>query len=157
MRAVKNYRSDIPINRIFEQLQKILSEHGARQITFDYRADGKVAAVTFVIIVNSKPIPVRLPARVEQAQALLKKQFELGLISRKIGKKVYEPDHAYRVAWRNILDWVDAQMALLDIEMARLEEVFLPYMVMRSGETFLEAIDRKQFQLDSGQEEVPAA
>ena len=117
-----------------------------------------MAAVTFVVLVNSKTIPVRLPARVEKAQALLKKQFEMGLISRKIGKKVYEPDHAYRVAWRNILDWVDAQMALLDIEMARLEEVFLPYMVMRSGETFFEAIDRKQFQLDSGQEEeVPAA
>jgi hypothetical protein len=32
-------------------------------------------------------------------------------------------EQAYRVAWRNILDWVEAQMALLEIEMAKIERL----------------------------------
>jgi hypothetical protein len=57
-----------------------------------------------------------------------------------------------RVAWRNILDWVQAQMALLEIGMAKIEEVFLPYMQDREGITFFERMEQRGFLLDSGKE-----
>jgi hypothetical protein len=42
-------------------------------------------------------------------------------------------------------------MALLEIGMAQMEEIFLPFMVTRSGETVFEAAKRTNFlQLDSG-------
>lgn len=41
-------------------------------------------------------------------------------------------------------------MALLEIEMARIEEVFLPYMFTQNGETFFEATQREHFQLSGG-------
>src|SRR6266478_5746936 len=64
----------------------------------------------------------------------IKKQFEEGIISHKRGREnTYGYEQAYRVAWRNILDWVQAQMALLEIGMAKIEEVFLPYMQDREG------------------------
>ena len=59
-------------------------------------------------------------------------------------------EQAYRVAWRNILDWVEAQMALLEIEMAKIEEIFLPYMVNSTGETFFERMEQRGFLLESG-------
>jgi len=94
---------------------------------------------------------VRLPARIEKAQAVLKQQWEAGTISHKRGKeKTYGYEQAYRVAWRNILDWVEAQMALIEIEMAKLEEVFLPYMVDRNGRTYFETLEQNHFQLESG-------
>ncbi len=62
----------------------------------------------------------------------------------------YGYEQAYRVAWRNILDWVQAQMALIEIEMTKLEEVFLPYMVAKSGKTYFETLENRQFQLESG-------
>jgi hypothetical protein len=40
--AIKNYTSDIPINRIFQRIQDSLAQHGARQISFDYGNNGKV-------------------------------------------------------------------------------------------------------------------
>jgi hypothetical protein len=81
---------------------------------------------------NDHFIPIKLPARVEKAQAVLKKQWDEGAISHKRGKEhTYGYEQAYRVAWRNILDWVQAQMALLEIGMAKIEEVFLPYMDQR--------------------------
>ena len=37
-------------------------------------------------------------------------------------------------------------MALLEIEMVQLEEIFLPYMITRTGETFFEATQKKNYQ-----------
>src|SRR6266516_4945389 len=149
--AIKNYTSDIPIERIFAELQQALGTHGAKQISFDYGDDGKVHGMQFVIKVHDRFIPVKLPARVEKAQAVLKKQWDEGLISHKRGKEnTYGYEQAYRVAWRNILDWVQAQMALIEIEMTKLEEVFLPYMVAKSGKTYFETLENRQFQLESG-------
>ncbi len=148
--AIKNYTSDKPIERIFAELQHTLGTHGAKQISFDYGDDGKVHGVQFVIKVNDRFIPVKLPARVEQAQAVLERQYKSGVIKSHIGTKVYSYEQAYRVAWRNILDWVLAQMALLEIGMAKIEEVFLPYMQDREGVTFFERMERRNFLLESG-------
>jgi hypothetical protein len=149
--AIKNYTSDKPIDRIFSELQQTLGSHGAKQISYDYSDDGKVEGLRFVIKVNNHFIPIKLPARVEKAQAVLKKQWDEGVISHKRGKEnTYGYDQAYRVAWRNILDWVQAQMALLEIGMAKMEEVFLPYMQDRQGVTFFERMEKQDFLLESG-------
>ncbi len=87
--AIKNYTSDKPIERIFAELQQTLGTHGAKQISFDYGDDGKVHDVQFVIKVNDRFIPVKLPARVEQAQAVLERQYKSGVIKSHIGTKVY--------------------------------------------------------------------
>ena len=149
--AIKNYTSDKPIDSIFAELQQTLATHGAKQISYDYGDDGKVQGVQFVIKVNDRFIQIKLPARVEKAQAVLKKQWEAGLISHKRGKEnTYGYEQAYRVAWRNILDWVQAQMALLEIGMAKMEEVFLPHMQDRQGVTFYERMEKQNFLLESG-------
>lgn len=147
----------MPINRIFSELQKTLGEHGAKQVMLDYDDNGKVEAVSFVIPVNGKRLSVRLPARVDKANAVLQRQYQQGLLRERTTSAIYRRgnqkemmEQAYRVAWKNILEWVQAQMALIEIEMAKIEEVFLPYMVTRTGETFFEATKRKNFQLESG-------
>jgi len=83
---------------------------------------------------------------------LLEAGFPLfGIFSHKRGKeKTFGFEQAYRVTWRNILDWVQVQMALIEIEMTKLEEVFLPYMVAQSGKTYFETLENRQFQLESG-------
>lgn len=149
--AIKNYTSDKPIERIFAELQHALGTHGAKHISFEYSDDGKIQGVAFTIKVHDRFIPIKLPARVEKAQAVLKKQWEEGMISHKRGREnTYGYEQAYRVAWGNILDWVQAQMALLEIGMAKMEEVFLPYMQDREGVTFFERMEQRGFLLDSG-------
>jgi hypothetical protein len=41
-------------------------------------------------------------------------------------------------------------MALLEIGMAKMEEVFLPYMQDRQGVTFFERMEKQDFLLESG-------
>jgi hypothetical protein len=151
MQPIKNYTSEKPIDRIFAELQQTLGAHGAKQIAFDYGDDGKVHGVMFVVPARERLLSIKLPARVTNAQALLKRQWDAGLISHKRGaEKTYGFEQAYRVAWRNILDWVQAQMALLDIGMAKMEEVFLPYVVNREGKTLYEYYEQHGFALPSG-------
>src|SRR5690348_1892220 len=64
--ALKNFRSEIAVEKIFAELQKTLGTHGAKQISFDYGDDGRVQGVQFVIKVQNRFIPIRLPARVEK-------------------------------------------------------------------------------------------
>jgi hypothetical protein len=156
--AIKNYTSDKPIERIFAELQQTLGTHGAKHISFEYGDDGKVHGVAFTIKVHDRFIPIKLPARVEKAQAVLQKQWDAGVISHKRGREsTYGYEQAYRVAWRNILDWVQAQMALLEIGMAKMEEVFLPYMQDRDGVTLFERMEQRGFLLDSGKRQEEAA
>ena len=42
---------------------------------------------------------------------------------------------AERTAWRNVRDWIMAQMAIIEAGQVEMEEVFLPYLTDRQGRT----------------------
>lgn len=52
------------------------------------------------------------------------------------------------MAWRILKDWIEAQMALLDIEMVRFEEIFLPYIETAGGRTIYEKLEEQKFLLE---------
>lgn len=60
-------------------------------------------------------------------------------------------NQAIRTAWRVIRDWVEAQLALVEINMVTVPQVFLPYAIMRDGKTLSEHIESNPgFLLGSG-------
>ena len=56
-------------------------------------------------------------------------------------------EHAYKVAWRILKDWVLAQMAIVEAGAAQLAEVFLPYALQPDGKTMFEAFVEHQQKL----------
>ena len=86
---------------------------------------------------------ISLPARIDACLNVLRKEKREN--PRKQIKDTRE--QAERVAWRILKDWVEAQMALIDIEMARFEEVFLPYIQTNNGQTVYARLEEKQFLL----------
>ena len=136
---IKNYSSLAPVEKTVIQIQQILGRAGARRLMFDYDPHGDVEAVAFIIKTSRGEIPVRLPARVDQvAQVMYGTHQSLSEV---------QQAQAKRTAWKNIQDWIDAQVALIESEMVRLEEIFLPYMVTPQGNTFFEAMEHKGFLL----------
>lgn len=139
------------MNRLFDRLEKALVEHKAKSISFGYDDSGKANEVSFIIKVippsndpQARTLNIKLPARLDKAAEILKRQYNEGIIR---DRKVLEPEQAYRVAWRNILDWTEAQLALVDIQMVQMEEVFLPYMTNAQGLTLYELMDIGGYQL----------
>lgn len=139
---LKNYASKAPLPGIFAAIQKTLISHKAKQVTYDYDENGRVIAITFLVQTKTGTLPVRLPARFDRVKQIFDEQ---GLR--------YKEDQPYRTAWATIRDWLDAQMALLDWEMVKMEEIFLPYAVDRNGRTYFEVIEERGFLLDAGAEE----
>ena len=100
--------------------------------------------LSFLIDTGVQQIPVRLPVKVDECLQVLEREKEKGTKNIKATK-----EQAERVAWRILKDWIEAQMALLDIEMVQFEEIFLPYIETKNGETIYEKIAEKQFLLET--------
>lgn len=121
------------------EIQAILGKYGAGSILVDYDK-GEVFAVSFKIIIGGQDIPFKLPCKPEAIYAILAK--------RRVYPKDYidkDMEQAKRVAWRQILRWVQAQMALVETNMVKIQEVFMPYIQMKLGHTLYEQLEKTKF------------
>lgn len=132
-----NYTTTIDIHKTLGEIQKILVSHGARKIMYDYSDDGHILALIFQINTSEGSRGIKLPSNVESVYQIL-------LHEPKCPKANKTYEQAEKVAWRTIKDWVEAQMAILEWNMVKIDEIFLPYMLNNQGETFFQAYKQKQ-------------
>lgn len=135
--AIKNYTTDIPVNKTVSEIHLMLADHGAKRILFDYGADSKVTAISFTIETPTGEQAVRLPANVERVREVLRQQ-KNNPRNRNRSQIDDSQDQAERVAWRIVKDWLAAQLAILETEMVDVQQVFLPYFLNRQGQTLYE-------------------
>jgi len=140
---IKNYTSEIPVNRLINKIQELLASKKADKIMIDYVA-GEPIGIAFLISTPRGLMPIRLPARIEGVARVMYGANLDQLRDTQIAQ-------VKRTAWRNIHDWIDAQMALIETEMVKLEEVFLPYMVVDENQTFFERFESGKLKLNSGE------
>jgi hypothetical protein len=136
---IKNYSTAIAVDKTIGEIEKILSVHGAKRVMKEYGPDGIIAMLAFTIDTPNGEMPVKLPARIERMEGV----FKVLVSQHKLPQSYWgNREQAARTAWRTIKDWVDAQMALVEVEMAKCEEIFLPYVYSeRMGQTLFEAIE----------------
>lgn len=133
----------IPVGQTVAQIQRILGEYGACSVMTEYK-DKEVMAVCFKVIFLDRDIPFRLPCRWNSIYKTMMNRV------RKSRKNTEENilEQAKRVAWRQILRWVEAQMALVETDMVKVHEVFLPYIqVGINGETLSEKLEVSKFKM----------
>ena len=144
--AILNYTTTIESYKTVAEIEKILVKHKAKSIMKDYQ-DESIVALSFLIDVGSNQIPIKLPAKIEECYMVLCNEKKNGTKNIKATK-----EQAERVAWRILKDWIEAQMALLDINMVKFEEVFMPYIVDSNGRTLFEKLEERQFLLTQQEE-----
>lgn len=140
-----NYTTTIDAFKTVSEIEKILVGHKAKSVLKNYTQDGRIESLSFIVDIPTGQVPIRLPVDVGSVLQILKQEKKAS--PRKQIKATEE--QAERVAWRILKDWVEAQMALVEIEMVKMEEVFLPYMVIdESGKTIFEKLEQRQFLLE---------
>ena len=144
--AILNYTTTIESYKTVAEIEKILVKHKAKSIMKDYQ-DESIVALSFLIDVGYNQIPIKLPAKIEECYMVLCNEKKNGTKNIKATK-----EQAERVAWRILTDWIEAQMALLDINMVKFEEVFMPYIVDSNGRTLFEKLEERQFLLTQQEE-----
>lgn len=141
---ILNYTTTVDAFKTVSEIEYILMKHGAKSIMKNYENES-ITGLSFLIDTGMQQIPVRLPVKVDECLKVLKKERKEN--SRKQIKDTRE--QAERVAWRILKNWVEAQMALLDIQMVQFEEIFLPYIETNNHQTVFERLKEQQFLLET--------
>jgi len=130
-----NYTTAVEALKTVGQIQGTLVAHGAKSIMMNYD-NGVVVSLSFLVGTPFGQMPIRLPIDANAVLKVLKQQSAQGKVPRRYAN--YE--QAVRIAWRIVKDWVEAQMAILETEMVRMEQIFLPYMVTKNDKTVYEVM-----------------
>lgn len=126
--AIKNYTTTKhPIESIGE-IQAALAKGGAKKVMIDYDESGEPIAIAFAIETPRGLAGFQLSANIDGVKAVFQKQ-----------KLKVNEEQARKTAWRNIRDWVLAQMAFVEAGNASTEEAFMPYLTDAQGNTLYQA------------------
>lgn len=125
---ILNYTTGIAAEKTIGEIQKNLASHGATAILAEYDGNGNIVMLKFKIPVNGQLIGYQLPSDWRPVLKVMESH-------PKVPRRLCTQEQALRVSWRIIKDWVEAQMAIVETQMAPLDEVFLPYAITKSGRT----------------------
>jgi hypothetical protein len=123
-----NYTTAVPVSRTTAEMQALLGRSGASAVAVLYE-DSKPVGMSFILRTPGGERTFNLPVDVGAVQKLLTAQ------KREHSRVDDRPAQAERVAWRIVKDWLAAQLALIEAQMATLDEVMLPYLVTRPNRT----------------------
>lgn len=134
--AILNYSTSIDSVKTIGEISSFLVGRKANKISVDYK-DGVAIALTFCIPTKKHGILFyELPCNWEGVLAVMKME--------KVGKKYENKDQALRTGWRIIKVWVEAQMAIVDAGLVDMEEIFLPYVIMKEGVPLYKSIGNRE-------------
>lgn len=142
-----NYTTKIPYQKTMAEIEALLMVHGASDIYKKVDEEGYVSALLFRLRTPDGNLPIRLPIDADATHKVLQRQYS----NREIDKRFTSKDHARRVAWRIIKDWLQAQVWLVETQMAKMEEILLPYLMVNKDRTLYDAMRDKHFLLGSGE------
>lgn len=127
---ILNYTTKVPVDRTLAEIQKILMKIGVRGVLTQYDQSGCITSLSFQTEFNGQLLAFKLPCNWEVVLKILERE--------KVAPRERTKEQAMRVAWRIMKDWIEAQVALIQTEMVKTEQVFLPYIVTQSGQTLYE-------------------
>lgn len=133
------------------EIQGLLAKAGVQKIQTQFDG-GELCGLLFSIPFGGKELWYKLPARTDNISNYL--QAKRGL--EKYEKRKDDPvvkerledwkrqdkEQAKRIGWRQILRWLQAQLALMEVGMVDMKEVFLPYCLWNDNKTLYEVFEK---------------
>ena len=139
-----NYTTKVEASSTIAEIQQCLVAHGASAVLNEFDGEGYIISLSFKMNINGTSMGFRLPSDWRPVLKILEDD-------PKVPPRYLSQEQALKVAWRIIKVWIEAQMAIVETRMVKVEQVFLPYIVMKDGKTLAEKIiDDPKFLLDSG-------
>lgn len=144
--ALYKYTTKIDADKTAGEISKMLTKAGAKRIMTEYdEKDSYVTSLSFSLNIEGREVGFRLPSDWKPVLTILEND-------RKVPRNLVTRDQAVRVAWRIVMAWVEAQLALIETRMVTTQQVFLPYAVAADGRTLYEHMESNPaFLLGSGE------
>ena len=128
-----------PTRTSINDIMALLVDSNASNIAMTYE-DRKITGITFVYQVGKGQLAFALPIRVEPI-------FNVLQTDRKRHPDKYIAEDrakAERIAWRQLLRWLEAQLVMIDLGMVAMHEVFMPYQLDNSGRTMFQVFESQR-------------
>ncbi|HBE44828.1 MAG TPA: hypothetical protein DDW17_05075 [Deltaproteobacteria bacterium] len=119
------------------EITTLLAKYGASGIVTQYE-NGKAIGLAFSIKYLDSELFFKLPVRYQPVLAAMRKD-------KHTPKRLCNEDQARRVAWRQILRWIEAQLALISVGMVDIKGIFMPYLMLSKDETLYERLEKTKF------------
>lgn len=132
---IKNYTTKIPASKTVQRIQTLLAQSGARRVMIEYDAEGNPDTVAFEI----EYLPGECLRFLLQANAggcLQALEDDPGSLPDRLINEI----HARRVAWRIVLNWIEAQLAMIEAEQASMARLLLGYAMTPDRRTVFDVI-----------------
>lgn len=139
---LKNYTSSVPARQSVANIENKLVLCGARKIMKDYDDSNALIAIFFIIPVNGKEIPFKLPAKRKRCEEILRAKVKRA--TPQTERRIVE--QAERTAWKILYDWIEVKMALIELGQEEILESFLAYVYDPvQNKTYYEKLKEKSF------------
>lgn len=138
-----NYTTKIAPEQTISEIQKMLSRHQVSDIMTSYEGP-HVSAVSFRMMIDGQPMAFKLPCNWKSVLGIFEAaKGTRNIYDHKRAARLREEREAQaiRTAWRIIKDWIQAQLALVEVNMVTVPQVFLPYAIMKDGRTLAEHVE----------------
>ncbi len=137
--------TEVSATRSAGEITEVLIQSGATQIATDYK-NGKIVGLRWTFNADGQDLLFSMPARVDPLFEIFKKRR-----AGKYGNYLSPADlislreKSERVAWRQLLRWTQAQLAMMETGMVKPQEVFLPYWQPSGTRTLFEMMEGQRF------------
>ena len=137
MKNLKNKTSTVPTIRTIAEVEKILADFGASNISKDYR-EGECQFIEFAIVdpENGIPLRVRMTPNVDAVYDYMRRARRRITPSQTKALR----DQASRTAWKNIQELLHVQMSMLEIKQRSILQSFLSETVTNTGEPLFQRV-----------------
>jgi hypothetical protein len=126
--------TEIPAERSAGEITGELIKAGASAINTDYE-NGVIVGLRWVMKLRGTDQLFSMPVRIAPVEKILLSRRK-GFLGNDVRAKI--KDQARRVAWRQLLRWIQAQMAMIQCGMAESGEVFFAYLQSPAGQSIFE-------------------
>lgn len=125
------YTTEVTAARSVSEIFSILQAAGAESIMLEYDSSKQPSGIGFVIKTHQGPMSFKMAVEIRNIEQILKNQ----VMRRMVPRSVLREGQAARIGWRIVKDWLEAQLALIEIGLVTLDQIFLPYAVTNQGQT----------------------
>ena len=134
---IANYTTSVQAARSVAAIQDLLAKAGAQAIMLEY-VNQEPDLISFRLMHNGRHLGFKLPCNWRGVLDALNRDGKVPI-------RLKCNDHAKKVAWRVLHDWLRAQLALVEAGVVEMPQVFMPYAITETGETLYDRLKGSSF------------
>ena len=133
------YTTTVTTAKTISDLFSMLQASGSDAIMLLYDEHKEPCGLSFSLQTPKGPLSFKMSVDTTRVKQVLTNQHRL----RQVPVATLRDGQPARIAWRIVHDWLEVQLALIQIGLVTLDQVMLPYAVTQDGRTLFDLVQER--------------